>query len=101
MWVADVAHARAEGARSVGKNEYFSGAPDLVIEVLSPSNTAIEINDKRSICLANGCSSFWVVDPKAKQVSVTEDRVTHHYDLDDSISCSLIAEVIPVREIFE
>jgi len=34
------------------------GAPDLVIEVLSPSNTVDKINDKMDICTANGCLSF-------------------------------------------
>src|SRR5688572_23460994 len=62
VWEADVGFVRAERAASVGPDEYLSGAPDLVVEVLSPSNTVDEINDKMSICMANGCSSFWVAD---------------------------------------
>src|SRR5258708_1040521 len=44
MWRADVGFVRAERADSVGR--YLMGAPDLIVEVLSPSNTAAEINDK-------------------------------------------------------
>ena len=76
------------------------GAPELVIEVLSPSNTVHEINDKMSICMANGCQSFWTVDDKRKRVSVTEGDVTRHYGLSDSISCSLFQAPIPIAEMF-
>ncbi len=47
------------------------GAPDLVIEVLSPSNTASEMLDKEQICLDNGAREFWVVDPIRRQVKVS------------------------------
>ena len=47
------------------------GAPELVIEVLSPSNTAAEIYEKEQICLANGAQEFWVVDPDRRQVKMT------------------------------
>jgi Uma2 family endonuclease len=73
-WQADVGFVRED--RRAGITDYLMGAPDLVIEVLSPSNTVDEINDKMDICMANGCLSFWVVDPKRGLVSVTEGDVT-------------------------
>jgi Uma2 family endonuclease len=82
-------------------DEYLFGAPDNVIEVLSPSNTAIEINDKRSTCLENGCSSFWVVDPRQRTISVTEGDVTRHYGETACFSCDALGATISVREIFE
>jgi Uma2 family endonuclease len=42
----------------------------LAAEVLSPSSTAVEMRDRRSICLENGCLEFWVVDPKRREVEV-------------------------------
>src|SRR5579872_4108104 len=42
VWVADVGFVRSERARAVGPDDYLAGAPDLVVEVLSPSNTAEE-----------------------------------------------------------
>ena len=59
-----------------------------------------EITDKMSICMANGCVSFWIVDPKRKRVSVTEGDVTKHYGVVASISCLLPAEEVRVGEIF-
>jgi Uma2 family endonuclease len=56
------------------------GAPDLVIEVLSPSNTAAEMAEKEKLCLENGSKEFWVVYPKLRQVKVsTPDGITTTY----------------------
>jgi len=100
VWVADVGCVTRERYAATGVDEYIMGAPDLVIEVLSPSNTVDEINDKMAICMANGCCSFWTVDGKRQRVSVTEGDVTKHYGLSDSIVCALFDAEIPVREIF-
>ena len=100
MWVADVGCVSRERADATGDDEYLMGAPELVVEVLSPSNTVDEINDRMSTCMANGCRSFWTVDGKRQRVSVTEGDVTRHYGLTDSIRCSLFQAEIPVKEIF-
>jgi Uma2 family endonuclease len=101
VWVADVGCIRTERAGTVGDDEYLMGAPDLVVEVLSPGNTMDEMNDRMAICMENGCSSFWVVDPKRKRVSVTEADVTRHYGPEATFSCDVIGASVPVREIFE
>ena len=83
LWVADVAYVSAERFRQADPEDYIRGAPELVIEVLSPSNTAAEIYDKVQICLANGAREFWVVDPERLQVKVTTPdgrSVTWHAD---------------------
>jgi Uma2 family endonuclease len=99
-WQADVGFVRAE--RRAGISDYLMGAPDLVIEVLSPSNTVDEINDKMDVCMANGCLSFWVVDPKRKLVSVTEGDVTRQYRGSTSISLSEPLEgTISVAAVFD
>jgi len=69
--IADVAFIRSERAERVDPNGYFEGAPDLVIEVLSPSNTAMEMLDKEALCLENGAREFWVVDLERRQVRVS------------------------------
>jgi Uma2 family endonuclease len=100
VWEADVGLTLAERADAVGDDEYLMGAPDLAVEVLSPSNTVDEITEKMSICMANGCVSFWIVDPKRKRVSVTEGDVTKHYGVSGSISCSFLDAEVDVGEIF-
>jgi Uma2 family endonuclease len=100
VWEADVGLALTERADGVGDDEYLMGAPDLVVEVLWPSNTVDEIAGKMSICMANGCVSFWVVDQKRKRVSVTEGDVTKHYGVPGSIPCDLLGSNTRVEEIF-
>jgi Uma2 family endonuclease len=45
-------------------DEYFEGSPLLAIEVVSPSNTAEEIEAKIEIYLASGSQEVWVLYPK-------------------------------------
>ena len=57
------------------------GAPDLVIEILSPSNTAIEMHRKLNIYRRAGVQEIWIVDPEEKQVEVYHlagDRYVPH-----------------------
>ena len=68
-WRADVAFISRERWASI--QDYLFGAPDIVIEVLSPSNTLDEIVDKRTTCLENGAREFWVVNPKRCLVEVS------------------------------
>jgi Uma2 family endonuclease len=85
----------------IPQDAYLMGAPDLVVEVLSPSNTVDEINDKMALCLENGCFSFWVVDPKRKRVSVTEGDVTRHYGPSAQVECAILGASFPVGELFD
>lgn len=71
LWVADVAYVAAERFRQVDPDDNIRGAPELVVEVLSPSNTSAEIYEKARISLANGSREFWVVDPDRAQIKVT------------------------------
>jgi Uma2 family endonuclease len=78
--IADAAYLPAERLDEVDPDDNIGGAPDLVVEVLSPSNTAAELNDKEKLCLENGARQFWVVDPNLRQVKVsTPDGITTTY----------------------
>jgi len=46
------------------------GAPDLVIEILSPSNSAIEMYRKLNIYRKAGVPEIWIINPDEKQVDV-------------------------------
>jgi Uma2 family endonuclease len=70
-WTADVAYMTWEHWLAIPDDSNMQGAPDIVMEVLSPSNTASEMLDKEQICLENGAREFWVVDPVRRQVKVS------------------------------
>jgi Uma2 family endonuclease len=83
--VADVAFVARERWDKAGDDDLF-GAPDLTIEVLSPSNTAREIKDKAALCLANGCRQFWAVDSRLREITVsTPDGLMRTYRSGESI----------------
>ena len=44
------------------------GAPDLAVEILSPSNTAIEMHRKLNLYRDAGVGEYWVIDPEEKLV---------------------------------
>jgi Uma2 family endonuclease len=67
--VADVAYLSPERWRQADLDDNIRGAPDLVVEVLSPSNTAREMLEKETLCLENGCREFWVVNEESRQVA--------------------------------
>ena len=68
-WSADVAFVSIERWQSIDR--WLFGAPDLVVEVLSPSNTAGKMLDKEKMCLENGAVEFWVVDIDRQQIKVS------------------------------
>ena len=60
--VADVAWMSADTFLRVKDEIECSIAPELCIEVLSSSNTAEEMEDKRSLYFANGAKEVWLCD---------------------------------------
>ncbi|AMV28995.1 hypothetical protein VT84_31665 [Gemmata sp. SH-PL17] len=49
---------------------FWTVAPGLVVEVLSPSNTVAEIDRKLAEFFAVGCKLAWTIDPRAKTARV-------------------------------
>jgi len=79
------------------------GTPDLVIEILSPSNTAAEMLAREQLCLENGAREFWIVDPEHKQVKIsTPEGRTATYKAGGAIPVFFAPEkTIAVDAIFE
>ena len=102
-WIADVAFVFSKRWDDVPRDGYMVGAPEIVIEVLSPSNTIKKMRDRRKICLENGGREFWVVDPKRREVEVsTTDGHSIIYKSGQSIPLFFAAgSSIAVDAIFE
>jgi Uma2 family endonuclease len=60
------------GGRSVPEGPFLTVAPDLAVEVLSPSNTDREMATKLADYFAAGVRLVWLVDPASRTVAVLE-----------------------------
>jgi Uma2 family endonuclease len=57
----------------------IEGPPDLLIEVLSPSNRAHDQVRKRQLYARGGVREYWIVDPEQRVIEVIDGRgVTVH-----------------------
>ena len=56
---ADVAWASAQRMRELGNRACFRTAPEICVEVLSPSNTAVEIREKMALFFDAGAREVW------------------------------------------
>lgn len=102
LWAADVAVVdRRRLPAFDDSDEYLAGAPEIVIEVLSPSNSADEIDDRRATCFAGGCVEFWIVNPRLRTVQIFERAGTsREYKADQAVPFSLTRQSFPAAAIF-
>lgn len=73
----DLAFLRAERVAAEEHSGFIPGAPDLAVEVMSPSDTARSMQRKVAQYFRHGTGCVWVVHPKQRQVHVytAPDRV--------------------------
>ena len=55
-------------------DENVRGAPDLVIEILSPSTTERDVGYKHDLYSRHGVLEYWIVDPIAETIAVHRQR---------------------------
>ena len=60
----------AEGGRCVDRDNHYDGPPDLVIEVLSPSNTENVRVTKFDIYEETGVREYWIANPQEDYLEV-------------------------------
>jgi Uma2 family endonuclease len=68
--IPDVAFVRMEREQATGDNEWLQGAPDLAVEVVSPSNDPEDLAEKIEQYLEFGAREVWIVYPRNRQVQV-------------------------------
>jgi Uma2 family endonuclease len=58
------------GDRDLATERPIEGAPDLIVEVVSPTNTAREIHQRISDYFAAGCKRVWVFCPTEREIYI-------------------------------
>jgi Uma2 family endonuclease len=79
--VAFVRQARVEELRGAG---FAQGAPDLAVEIFSPSDSVRQLMRKVKQYFAAGCHTVWIVYPENRELQILEasgtDRLLHAQD---------------------
>jgi Uma2 family endonuclease len=96
----DVSVASREQIESAKGDEWVRGAPPLVVEIVSPSNTAAEVVRKVDAYLLHGAREVWVVYPALKQIHVHEPGGMTSRHSDQVSSTSIPGLMIKLDELF-
>lgn len=86
--VADVAWGSIEFLRRHGIANPYPEAPEIVVEILSPSNSLAEMEQKKALYFAQGAQEFWICQ---------EDGAMRFYDNQARLESSRLAPKFPVR----
>ncbi len=55
---------------AIVQEEKITGAPDLAVEVLSPSTAHVDRDKKSQVYAEGGVREYWIVDPEARMIEV-------------------------------
>jgi Uma2 family endonuclease len=83
---------------------YFLGAPELTVEVISPSESANDVVAKAELMLKHGAQAVWVIYPKRKRVEVRlNDGTSRMLGIADKLTLPdlLPGWELPVAKLFE
>lgn len=104
----DIGFFRIDRVEGGITRKFFPGAPDLAVEVMSPSDTYTKVGRKVALYIGYGTRLVWIVDPDNQTVTVctpTPDGLytAATYGTNDLLSGSDILPgfSLPISEIFE
>jgi Uma2 family endonuclease len=67
----DIGFVRQARIQATGiPRQYWPGAPDLAVEIVSPNDRVFEVDDKVQEWLNAGAALVWVVNPRQRTVTV-------------------------------
>lgn len=73
---ADVAWASQERMDELGDRVCFPQAPEICVEVLSPSNSGAEIQEKTALYFDAGAREVWLCDLMGRMKFLAKDQIT-------------------------
>jgi Uma2 family endonuclease len=100
----DASFLRAARATAADPDGFFLGAPELAVEVISPSESAADVERKVELFLAHGSLMVWVVYPRTQKVHVfLSNRTASIRGIGYSLTLpSLVPDwALPVASLFE
>ncbi len=101
----DIIFVSHENKRIITRDN-IKGAPDLIVEVFSPSTFKRDIGIKKKLYARHGVREYWIIDPEHETVDVfllkDKEFDGKRYCLKDTIRSSVIQDLrIEGKEIFQ
>jgi Uma2 family endonuclease len=56
--------------RHILKRKRCEGAPDFIVEILSPNNRQLDLHTKRIVYARHGVTEYWIIDPESKELFI-------------------------------
>ncbi len=101
----DIVFVAKENAHLIG-DEKIEGAPDLVVEILSPSSAYDDLKRKWRVYERSGVKEYWIVDPKENSIEIYENvnrefkRISRAFEKDVVTSKILKGLKVDLKEVF-
>jgi Uma2 family endonuclease len=89
--------------QQIPEEAYWSIAPALAVEVLSPDNTRAEIDRKIDQFFAAGTQMFWVIDPQTQTAKVyTAPKTFQEFDASGTLDGGTVLPgfTLPLADLF-
>jgi Uma2 family endonuclease len=104
-WIQpDASFIAGERVRDTAGTDYFVGAPELAVEVVSASESASDLQRKIGLLLKNGGRAVWIVYPRTQTVEVhLADGTSYKRTVDDQLDAPFLLAGwhFPVAKLFE
>lgn len=95
----------ADNSQCVNRDGYYYGAPELIVEVLSPGSSTRDKRDKFDAYEQHGVLEYWLVDPAGQHIEVWQRQGARFvrrgiYQEGDSVPSNAFGKVITIRDVF-
>jgi Uma2 family endonuclease len=100
IYVPDLAFVCAP--RHTQLTDYADRASDVMIEIVSPSESAARLTAKVEFYLQNGAKSVWVVDPQTRRIDVyAPGKSMRTFGPGDTLTDAVLPGFeLPLRDVF-
>ena len=95
VYQPDVLYISAARTKKILLEDGVHGAPDLVVEVLSPGTARLDKDAKRRVYSRAGVAEMWLIDPELRSVQIyrfaeNADRPAAYLEFGDTLTTPLL-----------
>jgi Uma2 family endonuclease len=95
VYQPDVLFVSAAREKKILLEDGVHGAPDLVVEVLSPGTARLDKDTKRRVYARAGVTEMWLIDPELRSVQIyrfkeNADRPVTYLELSNTLTTPLL-----------